>query len=289
MINFLKYKHIGFIISTILVVTSIGFIFFEGFVYSIEFVGGTTLEYKLEKVPSEKMIHSILQKLSIEPIELTRKGTILKLRTAPIEEKKEASFQAQLKEKSGEKIEILRSETVGPSVSKDLVTKTAIALGIGVLIIFAYITYAFKNFRFAIAAIVALGHDIIILLGIYSIMSTYFGAEVDTLLVTAVLTTLSLSVHDTIVMFDKVREHTKSKDIKKHIEYIANKALAETLVRSLNSSMTTIFMLISLVLLGGSSITFFAFALLTGIVVGTYSSPFIAVPVMVWLEKRKKR
>jgi preprotein translocase subunit SecF len=287
MIHFLKYKQIGFVISVLLLTASIGSIVFNGFVYSIEFVGGTTLEYQLEEEVQEDTVRSLLQNLNIEPKEMAVRDNRFTLRTTPLDEQKEASLQAQLREQTGENLEILRSETVGPSVSQDLVTKTTFALLIGVMIIFGYITYAFKDFRFAIAAIGALLHDIIILLGVYSILSTYTGAEVDTLLVTAVLTTLSLSVHDTIVMFDKVREH-KRKLGSEDIEYVANKALTETLVRSLNSSMTTLFMLIALVLIGGDTIRFFAVALLTGIVIGTYSSPFIAVPLMVWLEKRKK-
>jgi preprotein translocase subunit SecF len=287
MIHFLKYKQIGFVISAILLTASIGSIILNGFVYSIEFVGGTTLEYQLEQEVPEDTVRTVLQDLDIDPKEMAVRENRFTLRTTPLDEQKEASLQAQLREQTGDNLEILRSETVGPSVSQDLVTKTTFALLIGVMIIFGYITYAFKDFRFAIAAIGALLHDIIILLGVYSILSTYTGAEVDTLLVTAVLTTLSLSVHDTIVMFDKVREHKRKVGFG-DIEYVANKALTETLVRSLNSSMTTLFMLIALVLIGGDTIRFFALALLTGIVIGTYSSPFIAVPLMVWLEKQKK-
>lgn len=287
MIDIYKYKTYGFVLSILLVVGSICFIFFYGFRYSIEFVGGTTVQYNLNTAFTESDVRTVLQEMEIEPSELQIEDTVLEFTSRQLDETEEASLQANLQESTGEELEVLRSATVGPSVSQDLVVKTLIALSIGVLIIFSYITYAFKDFRFALAAITALIHDIIILLGVYSVMSTFFGAELDTLLVTAILTTLSLSVHDTIVMFDKVREHKKI-SIKAGIEYVANKAITETLVRSINSSMTTVFMLLSLVLLGGDSIRFFALALLTGILVGTYSSPFIAVPILVILEKRKK-
>jgi preprotein translocase subunit SecF len=287
MIDFLKYKKFGFIVSVVLLVLSLYAIVINGFNYSIEFVGGSVIEYQLPKQLKEQEVKGIVNELGIEISELSLNDSILYLRAKPISEGKEASLQATLNQKvKDSQIEILRSETIGPAVSKDLVEKTVIALIFGVLVIFGYITFAFKDFRFAVAAIVALVHDVFILLGIYSWMSHYFGAEVDTLLITAVLTTLSLSIHDTIVIFDKVREHKKYAE-SKDIEVVSNKALIETLIRSVNSSMTTAFMLISLALLGGDSIRYFIVALLTGIIVGTYSSPFVAVPVMVWLEKRK--
>jgi preprotein translocase subunit SecF len=140
---------------------------------------------------------------------------------------------------------------------------------------------------FAIAAVVALLHDILVVLGVYSIVSYYLGAQLDTLFVTALLTTMSFSVHDTIVIFDMIRDELnrgKTTDI----ATLSDLAVTSTLVRSLNNSLTIVFMLLSLVLLGGSSITFFAVALLIGTVTGVYSSPFVATPVMVWLESRMK-
>ena len=144
---------------------------------------------------------------------------------------------------------------------------------------------AFKSFYFALSAILALIHDVLVVVGTYSLLSHFFGAEVDLLFVTALLTTMSFSVHDTIVIFDKIREYgTRDKT---DLEYYANKALSETLVRSLNNSMTIIFMLLALILLGGSTIRFFVASLLIGTITGTYSSPFVATPILVWLEKRK--
>jgi preprotein translocase subunit SecF len=131
-------------------------------------------------------------------------------------------------------------------------------------------------------------HDFLVVLGSYSLLGHFFGAEVDTLFVTAVLTTMSFSVHDTIIVFDKVREYRKHDTITE-FSVLANKAFTETIVRSLNNSLTTILMLVALILLGGASTRFFVSTLLIGIITGTYSSPFIAAPILDMLERRKTR
>ena len=131
-------------------------------------------------------------------------------------------------------------------------------------------------------------HDFLVVVGSYSLLSHFFGAEFDSMFVTALLTTMSFSVHDTIVIFDKIREYLKEEG-KGSIEYYANRALTETMVRSLNNSMTIVFMLLALVLLGGTTIRFFSLTLLIGTITGTYSSPFVATPLLVWLEKRRKK
>ena len=130
-------------------------------------------------------------------------------------------------------------------------------------------------------------HDFLVVLGSYSLLSHFFGAEVDTLFVTAVLTSLSFSVHDTIIVFDKIREYRK-RDTITAFSVLANKAFTETIVRSLNNSLTTMLMLGALILLGGASTRFFVSALLIGIITGTYSSPFVATPLLDMLERRKR-
>jgi len=167
------------------------------------------------------------------------------------------------------------------------VTKTVIAAFLGIIGILLYMSFAFRGFNSALSAVLASIHDLLVVFGCYSLMSHFFGAQMDTLFVTAILTSMSFSVHDTIVVFDKIREYKNEQG--GTIDYFANKALTETMVRSLNNSMTIIFMLLALILLGGSTIRFFAATLLIGTVTGTYSSLFIATPIFVWLEKIKKR
>ena len=148
--------------------------------------------------------------------------------------------------------------------------------------ILLYISFTFKKLSYGVAAVTALLHDLLVLFGMYALLSR-FGAEVDTLFITAVLTTMSFSVHDTIVMFDKIREYKRTSGLS--IEILANKALTETIVRSVNNSLTIILMLIPLIFFGGAAVKFFAAALLIGTITGTYSSPCIATPLLVLLEE----
>jgi len=149
-------------------------------------------------------------------------------------------------------------------------------------------SFAFKGFNFAFSAVLAMLHDLLVVVGTYSLLGHFFGAEVDTMFVTAVLTTMSFSVHDTIVIFDKIREYHKEQG-SMDSETAANQALTETMVRSLNNSMTIVFMLLSLTMMGGSTIRFFIMTLLIGTITGTYSSPFVATPILVWLEKHRNK
>ena len=154
-----------------------------------------------------------------------------------------------------------------------------------------YVAWAFRkvpkpasSIRFGICAIVALVHDILVVVGIFSILGHFFKVEVDSLFVTALLTVLGFSVHDTIVVYDRIREfQKKNKDVS--LYNISNIAITETMVRSLNNSFTILFMLVALILLGGTSIKWFSVALLIGTIFGTYSSPFIAVPILVTWEE----
>lgn len=183
------------------------------------------------------------------------------MRTKAIDEKKENLLKNNLKESLKVQITVLRSEMVGPTLGRETINKTFIASLIGILGILIYMSFAFKNIHYGSSAILAMIHDFLVVIGSYSLLSHFFNAEVDTLFVTAVLTTMSFSVHDTIVVFDKIREYI-SEEGRGNIEYYANKALTETMVRSFNNSMTIVYMLLALVLLGGTTIRFFVVTLL---------------------------
>ena len=186
------------------------------------------------------------------------------------------------------KISQLRFEAVGPLLGAELLTKTLIALILSTLLILFYITWQFKNVAFGVCATVATLHDALVLLGSFSFLSRFFNFEADVLFVTALLTVLSFSVHDTIVTYDRIRESTQ-KFPNASFDSLINKAMNETLVRSLNNSLTVIFMLVALVVLGGETIRQFAVALLIGTITGTYSSLFTAAPLLsVWVSRAKK-
>jgi len=287
MVNFLKYKIIYFLISLIVIGVGLFSIFKWGYYYSIDFVGGTNLEYQAKKDINQEKVKKILVKEKIDFNYLFINQKIISIKTKPLDEKKIDRLKKALEKELQTSLTLIKSETVGPTLSAENLRKTVIACLLAVLGILTYMSFAFKGFNYALAAFLAMIHDLLVILGSYSLLSHFFRAEVDTLFITAVLTTMSFSVHDTIVIFDKIREYLKNEG-QKEIEYFANKALTETMVRSINNSMTIIFMLLALVLLGGSTIRFFATALLIGTITGTYSSPFVATPILVWLEKRKK-
>lgn len=263
MVNFLKYKFLYFFISLLIIGFGLFSIFKWGFRYSIDFVGGTNLEYKV-------------------------RGKVYSIRTKALDKKGQDKLISNLEKEKKGKVDVLRLETVGPTLGRETINKTAIASFLAVLGILIYMSFAFKGFNFAFAAILAMVHDLLVVIGSYSLLSHFFGAEVDTMFVTAVLTTMSFSVHDTIVIFDKIREYFQT-EAGVDIERFANKALTETMVRSLNNSMTIVFMLLSLTLMGGSTIRFFIIALLIGTITGTYSSPFVATPILVWLTRLSKK
>ncbi len=288
MVDFLKYKWLYFAISVVVIGAGLFSIFKWGYKYSIDFVGGTNLEYQLEKKLTIDEVKKIFNQNKIEVVEINLKDKDLLVRTAPIDEKKEIALVKDLEGKLKTKIAVLRSETVGPLLGKETIEKTVLASFLAILGILIYMSFAFKGFKFALAAILATFHDFLVVVGSYSLMGHFFGAQLDLLFVTAILTTMSFSVHDTIVIFDKIREYTGLEG-RGDIEYYANKALTETMVRSLNNSMTIMFMLLALIFLGGTTIRFFVLTLLIGTITGTYSSPFIATPIVVWLEKRTKK
>ncbi len=286
MINFLKYRLIYYSISLIVIGCGLFSIYRWGYIYSIDFVGGTNLDYQFSKKVEDKPVREVFKSNNIDVISLKWEGERLIARTKAIDEKKEASLKNSLSEKTGASVKVLKSETVGPTLGKETLYKTLIASGLSVLVILVYMSFAFGGVYFALAAIIALFHDILVVFGSYSLLSHFFGAELDTMFVTAVLISMSFSVHDTIVIFDKVREYSKSEPAI-GIVNIVNKALTETMVRSMNNSMTNIFMLLALTLLGGETIRFFIITLLIGTITGTYSSPFVAAPVLAWLKRKK--
>ncbi len=265
MINWMKYRPLYFAISGIVIALGVFSMLRWGFKVGIDFTGGSVLEYKLPD------------------------GGSRIVKSTAFDQAKRDEIKSNLEKETGGKVEETRVENVGPVVGPELIKKTIYALAISAGAILLWIAYQFKSIKFGISATLATIHDSLIVLGSFSLLGHFFGAEVDFLFVTAILTILAFSVHDTIVVFDRIREMKKKIGMGTDIIEFANRALSETMVRSLNNSFTIIFMLIALILLGGDTIKWFAVALLIGTVSGTYSSPFVAVPLLVtWDELQKK-
>jgi len=182
----------------------------------------------------------------------------------------------------------LKFESLGPVLGKELLQKTITAIILSSFFLFLFIGSRFKDFTFGISAILAMFHDTFILVGAFSILGHFFGAELDSLFVTALLTTLSSSVHDTVVTFNRIRE-LKHQNFQMDWTTLANQGVTETLNRSINNSMTIIIMLLSLVILGGVTTKWFATALLIGVVCGTYSSIGVAIPLVLFFKKHQKK
>ena len=248
------------------------------FQLSVDFIGGTVWEINTDKSKSD--IEKIFQKEKIEINSISQTSTnqyVLKFKPISNEDKQkiEPNFKT------------LRFESLGPSLGKELMRKTIVAIILSSLALLWFIGSKFKDWTFGLGAILANFHDAFILIGSFSLFGHFFGAELDTLFVTALLTTLSSSVHDTVVTFDRMRE-LKHQNLKIDWVQLANQAVSETIVRSINNSMTIIFMLTSLVVLGGASTRWFAAALLVGCICGTYSSTAVAIPIVLFFKKLQK-
>jgi preprotein translocase subunit SecF len=280
MINWLKYTKIYFLVSLVAIVVGIFSLLNWGLKLGVDFRGGSILEYKFEDEISTEVFTKKIEEEGVEVNTIQSVGEKIYLfrfpPLSPDEKNKVASISGEL---SSGQLEELRFETVGPSVGPELVKKTIYAILIAASAILLWVAYQFKSLKFGASAILAMFHDSFILICLFSLFGFLFSAEVDFLFVTALLTTLSFSVHDTIVVFDRIREISKKEG--GELKEVANRALTETMVRSLNNSFTIIFMLVALLLLGGTTIKWFAVALLVGTILGTYSSPFVAVPLLV--------
>ena len=293
MIDFMKYKFINLTFSAILIAISIVSFFVNGLNPSVDFVGGSLVEFSVNsevysKYNNDEINNQLKMIEGVDIINIQKTFTssyVVRMKT--IDEQKKNEVVAKLNEMYGQ-ITLNKFDSVGPILGRELLFKTAIGVLIATIFIMVYVSWQFKDRIFGTSAIVAMIHDVIILFGAFSIIGKYWGVEVDTLFVTAVLTTLSFSVHDTIVVFDRIRERVSVK-LNESLDVSINKAMAQTMPRSLNNSMTIIFMLTALFVLGGETIKWFSFALLVGTVCGTYSSPFVAVPLLSIFLKKLKR
>ena len=286
--NLLKYKKIYFLISGMVIGLGIYSLLSWGLRLGLDFRGGTILEYRFGKEISADITKKAIEEEGIEVSSIQSLGDNTYLfKLPPVDISDKNKIKDVLSRISETQADVLRYETVGPSVGPELVKKTIYAIIIASVAILIWVAIQFKSIKFGTSAIFAMFHDSFVLIGLFSFLGHFAGAEVDFLFVTALLTTLSFSVHDTIVVYDRVRETQKISG--GDLVGLANRAITETMSRSLNNSFTIIFMLFALMLLGGATIKWFAVALFIGTVSGTYSSPFVAVPLLViWDEVVKK-
>ncbi|MBI3231580.1 MAG: protein translocase subunit SecF [Candidatus Doudnabacteria bacterium] len=294
MFNTLKYCKLWLVISGLILAFGLFSLLFYGLRLGIDFTGGSLLEIKFKQNFDQNRVKTALNLMGLEGHSLqTSENFGLIIKTKPLSKNEYDSVISELRSKVGE-LEESKFESIGPVIGKELRLKALYQLGFVSLGILLYIGYAFRRvakpvspWKFGLAAIIALFHDLLFMLGFFSLLGKFKGMEIDSMFVTAVLTVLGFSVHDTIVVFDRIRENLKIY-AGQGIEFIINHSIAQTIVRSLNTSLTVLFVLLALLLFGGATTQNFVLALFVGIMVGTYSSIFIASPMLLLLQKQKK-
>ena len=277
-------------VSIVLVVLSIVVFFAKGLNYGIDFTGGNLFQLKYnDKKVTLAEINENLDKLSEKlpqvnsnsrKVQISEDGTVI-LRVPELKEEDKKEVLNSLQELGAFNLD--KEDKVGASIGDDLKKSAIYSLGIGAILIVLYITLRFE-FSFAIGGILSLLHDIIIAVGFIALM----GYEVDTPFIAAILTILGYSINDTIVIYDRIRENLKRRHTKNWtLEDCMDESVNQTAIRSLNTSITTLFSVIALLIFGGASLKTFIMTLLIGILAGTYSSIFIATPIVYILNKRK--
>jgi preprotein translocase subunit SecF len=289
MFNIISKTKYAYIFSITLTVLCVVALFTWGLKYGIDFTGGTLMEVKFENnLPANQELENVLKDLNLKSLTLQSTGNnSVLIRYASEDDNINQTVLATLAEKYPDS-KNLRTDYANASVSNELKTKSLMAIFWAILGIMAYVAWAFRrvshpvaSWKYGAGAVIALIHDVLITVGVFSILGHFWGVEVGVPFVAALLTILGFSVHDTIVVYDRTRENLQRSSSKEKFPEIVNRSLNETLVRSINTSLTVIITLLAIYIFGGESIKYFSLALLVGITFGTYSSIFIASALLV--------
>lgn len=299
MLNIIRFYKFWMTLSVALFVAGVIALAVFGLKLGIDFQGGTLTQLAFDQAPDTAAVAEAVKSAGVEHAQIQSAGTqSLIIRTEPQEKEVHDAMIKALQEKFGNVTEE-QYTSIGPVIGKELRSRAFLQLLLVSLGIIFYIAYAFRkvtrpvsSWRFGLAAIVALIHDLFIVIGVFAVLGHFYGVEVDGLFVTAILTVLGFSVHDTIVVFDRIRENLRIR-AGQSLSEIINNSINQTLIRSLNTTLTVVFVLTALLLFGGETIRWFTAALLIGIIAGTYSSIFVASPILLiwhnWELKRKSR
>ncbi|KKQ23779.1 MAG: Protein translocase subunit SecF [Parcubacteria group bacterium GW2011_GWA2_37_10] len=294
--NFTKYSPVYYIFSGILIIAAIASLFLFGLKFGIEFTGGSNMEVDFQNQrPANEAMQSALSSFNLGDIIIQptgANGAILQFRGID-----EATHQQILSKLNGLSPAQEKSfQFIGPSIGQELRNKTEIAISLALLSITLYIAFAFRkvskpmsSWKYGITSLIALFHDILIPLGVFSVLGKLYNVEITIPIVAALLTILGFSVHDTIVIFDRIRENILRNGMGQ-FDQTVNWSLNQTIGRSISTVMTVLFVMISLYFFGGETLRYFALSLIIGITSGAYSSIFIASPLLIswkkWDERR---
>ena len=290
-----KYRKLFFFISGLLVAVSILVLIIWGFNFGIDFTGGSLMELEFKQNrPSNQEIKDSIEDLGLGEVNVqpTGENSVI-LRMKDIDEETHQEILSAIQQ-LGE-IEELRFESIGPIIGQELKKKAIYSIILAMVFILLYVALAFrkvsfivKSYKYGLLAIIALFHDILIVLGVFVVLGRFLNVEIGIAFVAALLATLGYSVNDTIVVFDRVRENLLVTEHREDFDKLVGRSLKQTIVRSINTSLTTILVLLAVLIFGGATIQYFVLALIIGIAVGTYSSLFIASPLLVSWEMRRK-
>lgn len=290
--NILGKRYLYFALSLLIIVPGLILISLDGLPLSIDFTGGSILEIRFTgATPAPAEVVGVYEGLGIKDAQVQTTGTgTIQIRSSFLDEEASVQVQDALQSKFGELV-VEKFDSVGPSIGEQVTQRAALAVAVAALAVVIYITYTFRGlehaFRYGIIAIIAMTHDVAIVMSVTAIGGRFWGWQVDALFLTALLTVIGFSVQDKIVVFDRIRENS---NVYRRLpfETLANHSIIQTLQRSINTQLMTVeFMLLALALFGGVTLREFAVILLIGLFSGTYSSIFIAAPILVVWEKRE--
>jgi SecD/SecF fusion protein len=293
-IAFVTKRKIFYALSSIVIIAGFISLMTRGLDKGVDFTGGRSYVVKFEKPVDIKAVKADLT-TSFDGAPIVK--TVGNSYTASIttkykitENSEEVNNEVEQKLKDGlatyGKINIISSQMIAPTISRDLKTKSIYAISFSLIIIFLYILFRFRKWQFGLGALVAMAHDVLIVLGLFSLFHGWvgFSLEIDQAFIAAILTVVGYSINDTVVVFDRIREYLKLHPFRDRKDVI-NSALNSTLSRTINTSVSTFIVLLIIFIFGGDAIKGFTFALMVGVVVGTYSSLFIATPLVIDLDK----
>lgn len=286
-----KYKTIFIGIAVFMVLFSGLLVHYYGIKKGIDFTGGTVIEITYQgkgEMPAPEVFHA-------QGVKMFQTGSVTyKFISQKSYEETSKSLVELINKTSNPYIETQVS-TVGPTMGKEMTKKAMIAITLVALAILSFIAFAFRevsypvaSWKYGLVAMITIVHDIIVPTGVYAFLSAKYGAEIDTLFVVALLTVMAVTISDKIVVFDRIRENLKSGSAKRDFDQVVGESLVQTFTRSVNTSVTVILSLLALYFMGPTSTKFFSLTLIAGMVVGTYSSIFVASPMLTYFVKKGK-
>ena len=296
MYRIIQKRNYLFGLSLLLLVPGVIAFALWGLRLGIDFTGGTLASVRIDSSPQTDAVRVGVETMGLGETSVQSTGTdAYDIRLPYLNTEQHDAFRTKLTSAYPD-ASIESFETVGPTIGRELQQRAIVALTLVLIAILAYVSWAFRkvsqgpvpSWVYGLSALIALVHDVLMLIGIFALIGHYFRVDINSLFVTALLTVLGFSVHDTIVVFDRVRERLRV-SAQHTFEGIVNESLNQTIVRSINTSLTTVIVLFALFFFGGESIRMFVLALIIGIVSGTYSSIFVAAPLLVVYERLKTR